>query len=125
VPLVLLFISIFDIRHHRIPNFSICLVLFFQLLLGDIIFNAKFLFPLMIFAVLSRALCNLGGGDIKLICGLAIFCVPRDLMAHFIMGIVVCSFLTLSFYALRYRNPRIAIPLAPAISGGYLWSVGF
>lgn len=69
-------------------------------------------------------MCGLGGGDIKLIATLVIFCLPQNLLLTFVAGFTTLAFITAFICTLRYRNLRIAIPLAPAISGGYLWAVG-
>ncbi|MGA0061747.1 MAG: prepilin peptidase [Candidatus Planktophila sp.] len=121
--LVLLIISFYDICRHRIPNISLLFLIFAQFLFSSLYFNRSLIVSMLIFSIVSRTLCNLGGGDIKLISVLAIFCIPQSAISQLFMGIGVCTVVMMCIYALRFRNLQVAIPLAPAISGGYLSTI--
>jgi Flp pilus assembly protein protease CpaA len=120
MPLFLLFISIYDIRHHRIPNIAIAILPIFKAATSDLYLNFELFLPILAFAFLSKYLCDLGGGDIKLIGTLLLFCLHRDAHTEFFIGVAICTAVLMAIYACRYRNVKVAVPLAPAISGGYL-----
>lgn len=116
----LFFISLYDIRHHRIPNIAIAILPFLQVVMSDLYFNFEMVIPILVFAFFSKYLCSLGGGDIKLIGTLLLFCLHRNTYAEFFIGLTFFTAVLMAIYAGRYRTLKVSVPLAPAISGGYL-----
>jgi Flp pilus assembly protein protease CpaA len=120
MPFLLLLISIYDIRHHRIPNIAIVILPIFQFATSNLFLNFEMIPPILAFAFVSKYACDLGGGDIKLIGTLLLFCLHRDAYTEFFIGVAICTAILMAIYACRHRNMKVAVPLAPAISGGYL-----
>jgi Flp pilus assembly protein protease CpaA len=66
---------------------------------------------------------NIGGGDIKLLGAILIFLIPRESLYEYIFNVLMCTTILAVIYIIRSGTLKIAIPLAPAISGGYLLSI--
>lgn len=121
--LILLFsiyISIFDLRHHRITNPSVILisVLLFIEVDFHIFFLTGILFivPLLLLGIFG----GLGGGDVKLLMAVALLAIPVGSITSYLTILVAAiSILTVLTVVARMRLGG-NIALAPAICASYL-----
>ncbi len=115
-----LYISLFDLRHHRITNLSIVLISVLLLIEGDFHFYFRtgiiFLCVLLVAAIFG----GLGAGDVKLLFAVALVAIPMESMNIFltflVLAVLILAVLTI---AARMRI-RGNIALAPAICASYL-----
>lgn len=120
VVLFSIYISIFDLRHHRITNFSIVIISVLLFIQGDFQFyflsGILFLAPLLVLGIFG----GLGGGDVKLLLAVALVAIPVEAISTFLAFLVLAiSILTIFTIAVRKRL-RGNIALAPAICASYL-----
>ena len=120
---LLIAIAIFDLKFHRIPNISVVLVVLLDLALGAGPNNFSFLPFLIPASVLAWRYLKIGGGDIKLFGAMLVFVLPRDSFSVYAFNFLLCAIALMLIYIVRGATLKIAIPLAPAISGGYLLSI--
>jgi prepilin peptidase CpaA len=118
--LLSIYISLFDLRHHRITNPAIVLISALLFIEGDfqIYFLTMILFlgPLLLLGILG----GLGGGDLKLLVAVALVAVPVEAITTYLTLLVAAiSILTVLTIAVRKRL-RGDIALAPAICASYL-----
>ena len=116
-------ISLFDVKFHRIPNIAVALVVALDLLIGSSPANFDLLPILLPTSILAWRYLNIGGGDIKLLGAILIFLIPRESLYEYIFNLLICTTILAVIYIIRSGTLKIAIPLAPAISGGYLLSI--
>jgi Flp pilus assembly protein protease CpaA len=120
---LLIAIAIFDLKFHRIPNIVVALVVVLDLVLGAAPNNFSIL-PLLIPAsAIAWKVLKIGGGDIKLLSAMLVFVLPRELLSDYTFSFLLCAIALMLIYIVRGATLKIAIPLAPAISGGYLLSI--
>jgi Flp pilus assembly protein protease CpaA len=115
-----IYISIFDLRHHRITNLSVALISVLLFIEGD--FQIYFLSGILFLAVLLvlGIFGGLGGGDVKLLLAVALVAIPVEAIITFLAFLVLAiSILTIFTIAVRKRL-RGNIALAPAICASYL-----
>ena len=115
-----IFISLFDLRHHRITNLSVVIISILLFVEGDfqIYFLSGFLFlaPLLVLGIFG----GLGGGDVKLLLAVALVAIPVEAIRAFLVFLLLAiSILTALTIAVR-RRLRGDIALAPAICASYL-----
>jgi Flp pilus assembly protein protease CpaA len=120
---LLIAIAIFDLKFHRIPNIAVALVVVLDLVLGAAPNNFSILSLLIPASAIAWKVLKIGGGDIKLFCAIMVFVLPRDLFNEYASNFLLCAVLLVVIYIVRGATLKIAIPLAPAISGGYLLSI--
>jgi Flp pilus assembly protein protease CpaA len=120
---LLIAIAIFDLKFHRIPNIAVALVVVLDLVLGAAPNNFSILLFLIPASVLAWRYLKIGGGDIKLFGAMLVFVLPSELLSDFAFSVLLCAIAMMLIYIVRGATLRIAIPLAPAISGGYLLSI--
>jgi Flp pilus assembly protein protease CpaA len=121
--LLLIAIAIFDLKFHRIPNVAVALVVLLDLALG-LSSNSFFLLLFLIPAsFLAWRYLKIGGGDIKLLGAMLVFVLPRESLSDYAFYFFLCAIALMLIYVVRGATLKIAIPLAPAISGGYLLSI--
>lgn len=120
---LLIAIAIFDIKFHRIPNISVVLIVLLDLALGAAPNHFSFLPFLIPASVLAWRYLRIGGGDIKLLGAMLVFVLPRDSFSDYAFNFLLCAIALMLIYIVRGATLKIAIPLAPAISGGYLLSI--
>ena len=120
---LLIAIALFDIKFHRIPNIAVALVVALDLLIGSSPANFSLLPILLPTSILAWRYLNIGGGDIKLLGAILIFLIPRESLYEYIFNVLICTTILAVIYIIRSGTLKIAIPLAPAISGGYLLSI--
>jgi len=119
---LLIAIALFDVKFHRIPNIAVALVVALDLLIGSSPANFSLLPILLPTSILAWRYLNIGGGDIKLLVAILIFPIPRESLYEYIFNLLICTTILALIYIIRSGTLKIAIPLAPAISGGYLLS---
>ena len=120
---LLIAIALFDVKFHRIPNITVALVVALDLLIGSSPANFDLLPILLPTSILAWKYLNVGGGDIKLLGAILIFLIPRESLYEYIFYALICTTILALIYIIRSGTLKIAIPLAPAISGGYLLSI--
>ena len=120
---LLIAIALFDVKFHRIPNIAVALVVALDLLIGSSPANLDLLPILLPTSMLVWRYLNIGGGDIKLLGAILIFLIPRESLYEYIFNVLICTTILAVIYIIRSGTLKIAIPLAPAISGGYLLSI--
>ena len=120
---LLIAIALFDVKFHRIPNIAVALVVALDLLIGSRPANFDLLPILLPTSILAWRYLNIGGGDIKLLGAILIFLIPRESLYEYIFNVLLCTTILAVMYIIRSGTLKIAIPLAPAISGGYLLSI--
>lgn len=120
---LLIAIALFDVKFHRIPNIAVALVVALDLLIGSSPANFDLLPILLPTSILAWRYLNIGGGDIKLLVAILIFPIPRESLYEYIFNLLICTTILALIYIIRSGTLKIAIPLAPAISGGYLLSI--
>lgn len=120
---LLVAIALFDVKFHRIPNIAVALVVALDLLIGASPANFSLIPLLLPTSILAWRYLNIGGGDIKLLGAILIFLIPRESLYEYIFNLLICTTILAVIYIIRSGTLKIAIPLAPAISGGYLLSI--
>jgi Flp pilus assembly protein protease CpaA len=115
-----IYISVVDLRHHRITNLSVVIISILLFVEGDfqIYFLSGFLFlaPLLVLGIFG----GLGGGDVKLLLAVALVAIPVEAISGFLVFLLLAiSILTALTIAVR-RRLRGNIALAPAICASYL-----
>ena len=121
--LLLIAIAIFDLKFHRIPNVSVALVVLLDLALGLSPNSFSLLLFLIPASFLAWRYLKIGGGDIKLLGAMLVFVLPRESLSDYAFYFFLCAIALMLIYVVRGATLKIAIPLAPAISGGYLLSI--
>ena len=120
---LLIAIALFDVKFHRITNIAVALVVALDLLIGSSPANFSLLPILLPTSMLAWRYLNIGGGDIKLLGAILIFLIPRESLYEYIFNVLMCTTILAVIYIIRSGTLKIAIPLAPAISVGYLLSI--
>ena len=120
---LLIAIAIFDLKFHRIPNIAVALVVVLDLVLGAAPNNFSILPLLIPPSAIAWKVLKIGGGDIKLLSAMLVFVLPRELLSDYTFSFLLCAIALMLIYIVRGATLKIAIPLAPAISGGYLLSI--
>jgi Flp pilus assembly protein protease CpaA len=118
--LLSIYISLFDLRHHRITNLSIVLISALLLIEGD--FQIYFLTGILFFGVLLLLgiFGGVGGGDLKFLVAVALVSIPVEAVTTYLTLLVAAiSILTVLTISVRKRL-RGNIALAPAICASYL-----
>jgi Flp pilus assembly protein protease CpaA len=115
-----IFISLFDLRHHRITNLSVVIISILLFIEGDFqiyfLSGILFLAPLLVLGIFG----GLGGGDVKLLLAVALVAIPVEAISAFLVFLLLAiSILTIFTIAVR-RRLRGDIALAPAICASYL-----
>lgn len=118
--LLSLYISIFDLRHHRITDLSVLLISVLLFIEGDFhiyfLTGILFIVPLLLFGIFG----GLGGGDVKLLTAVGLLAIPVGSITTYVTILVMAiSILTALTVAARMRL-RGNIALAPAICASYL-----
>ena len=120
---LLIAIALFDVKFHRIPNIAVALVVALDLLIGSSPADFSLIPLLLPTSMLAWRYLNIGGGDIKLLGAILIFLIPSESLYEYIFNVLICTTILAVIYIIRSGTLKIAIPLAPAISGGYLLSI--
>ena len=121
--LLLIAIAIFDLKFHRIPNIAVALVVLLDLALGSSPNSYSLLLFLIPTSFLAWRYFRIGGGDIKLFGAMLVFVLPHESLSDYAFYFFLCAIALMLIYVVRGATLKIAIPLAPAISGGYLLSI--
>jgi Flp pilus assembly protein protease CpaA len=115
-----IYISLFDLRHHRITNLSVVIISVLLFIQGDfqifILSGILFLALVLLLGIFG----GLGGGDVKLLVAVALVAIPVEAISTFLAFLLLAiSILTALTIAVRKRL-RGNIALAPAICASYL-----
>ena len=114
------YISLFDLRHHKITNLSVVLISVLLFIEGDFhvyfLTGILFIVPLLLLGIFG----GLGGGDVKLLIAVALMVIPVGSITTYLTILVVAiSILTALTIAARVRLQG-NIALGPAICASYL-----
>ena len=120
-----IFLSLYDLKYHRISNKALCALLLIFLTFSHLeksqlhIVNALILFSFLLIAYHF----GLGAGDVKLILLLSIFFLPTTHLGanRLISGFVVFSALSIAVNRIRGRLLSDSMAMAPAICAAYIW----
>ena len=120
-----IFLSLYDLKYHRISNKALCALLVIFLTLSHFensqlhIVNALILFSFSLIAYRF----GLGAGDVKLILLLSIFFLPTTYLGanRLISGFVVFSAFFIAVNRIRGRLLSDSMAMAPAICAAYIW----
>ena len=120
-----IFLSLYDLKYHRISNKVLCALLVIFLSFSHLeksqlhIVNALILFSFLLIAYHF----GLGAGDVKLILLLSIFFLPTTYSGanRLISGFVVVSALLIAVNRIRGRLLSDSMAMAPAICAAYIW----
>jgi Flp pilus assembly protein protease CpaA len=114
-----IWISIVDLRTHRISHRSLLILALPLIVSRDVSSLGKILISLAIFFMLTIVM-RMGGGDLKLLSLLTLthgeIIDSRSYLCLFLLS-VSCSAICM---ALRQSSLRASVPLAPAILGPFL-----
>lgn len=119
---LLIAIAIFDVKFHRIPNLAVAAVVVLDFFTGTRSANTSLALLLLPIGILGWKYLEIGGGDIKLLSAILVFVVPAQALVQYGSNLLICTCILMFIYIVRSRNLRTAVPLGPAISGGYLLS---
>ena len=115
-----IYISVVDLRHHRITNLSIVIILILLFIEGDFQFyflsGILFLAPLLVLGIFG----GLGGGDVKLFLVVAFVAIPVEAISTFLAFLVLAISILTIFTIAERKRLRGNIALAPAICASYL-----
>ena len=120
---ILFYISIVDLRFHRIPNLALALLApfaFIYFVVGDSIWLDQLIWTSFLIILLLGLwrFCDLGMGDVKLLALLSLLVLPANMASYltfvscFSIGILI--HLAVSRSVMKAWNSHI--PLAPSIS---------
>ncbi|MEY3686392.1 MAG: hypothetical protein RLZZ73_250 [Actinomycetota bacterium] len=121
--------SYHDLKTHRILNRDILLALslFFgvTLLTHNEIFVKSSLVT-AIFGALVAVVFGVGMGDVKLLTLFTLFFIPLTFeTARLLFGFLIGSSITVLGLLIKYKSVKIAVPLAPSICLGVIYSASF
>lgn len=122
--------SYHDLKTHRILNRDIvlALTLFFgvTLLTHNEIFVKSSLVT-AIFGALVAVVFGVGMGDVKLLTLFTLFFIPLTFEAYvrLLFGFLIGSSITVLGLLIKYKSVKIAVPLAPSICLGVIYSASF
>ena len=117
--IILTAIAIYDLRFHRIPNLLVIFLWVIAIVMRRPSPNALLVVIFLTFGYLSWRFLKVGAGDIKLLLVVILFLLPYHQTLLFLFNFAISALVLAAIYMARFRTLRIAIPLAPAISGGY------
>jgi len=118
--LLSLYISLFDLLHHRISHSSIAIFSVALFIKGDFSIYFRSGFTLLILMMLLGLLAGLGGGDVKFLVAIGFFAIPFSELQIFLSYLILAiALLTIFTIAIRSRL-KGNIALAPAICASYL-----
>jgi Flp pilus assembly protein protease CpaA len=118
--LTLFYIAVFDVKHHRIPNISLLLLVMSADIERELVLDGFHLLlsslGVAIFTILSRC----GYGDTKLAIILLNLVIPRSRIVDFLGLLLMTTSALLALHIVRNRSWRGEIAFAPALCGAVL-----
>ena len=120
VSLLLLLISVFDLKFRRIPNPLLALLIVFSVFQVHPDVNLTYFFFTTASALVFTHVSRCGYGDTKLVIVLLNLVVPRSQLTNYLCALVICSAISMSLHLIRNRSLRGEFPFAPALCGAVL-----
>ena len=120
ISLLLFFIAIFDLKHHRIPNISLILLIVVSIMSGVHDFDLIYLLLISVAVAFFTLITGCGFGDSKLLIILLALVIPRSQISHFISAVLLASSILVLLHFIRIRSLRGEIAFAPALCGAVL-----
>lgn len=123
--LISIYISLVDLRTHRISNrillFTFLFLFFLSLIIQTTIHPVTALAALIISPLILYA--RIGAGDIKLLTVLVFFFIPLtlDMASDFLLSFTLIATALLIIQLIRFHSFAGSIALAPAICGAVIW----
>ena len=118
--LLSIYISLFDLRHHRITNLSVLLISVLLFVEGDFhiyfLTGILFIVPLLLLGIFG----GLGGGDVKLLMAVALLAIPGGSITTYLTILVVAISILTALTVVARMRLRGNIALGPAICASYL-----
>ena len=117
---ILIFISAFDIRTHRIPNSALVLLAIVSTFETGI--NLHFRIVAMTIGLISLFswLSGCGFGDSKLLLILLNFVIPTSRLSDYLVALLLASSFLVLVHLIRNRSIRGDMAFAPAVCGAAL-----
>lgn len=122
--------SYHDLKTHRILNRDIVLAL--SLFLGATFLGNNEIFiqsalVTALFGALAAFVFGVGMGDVKLLTLFTLFFIPLtfEAYARLLFGFLIGSSITVLGLLIKYKSVKIAVPLAPSICLGVIYSASF
>ena len=112
---VLIYISVYDVRRHKISHLSLVILALAYLLSGFDV-NFRNLSNLTLLLILMYFIADIGMGDIKLLFLLGVFASNQLFTFHYLSMVWAICLLTLVVSILSNGKNRRNMPLAPAIA---------
>ena len=120
ITLILIWISIFDIKFHRIPNTSLIALIVTSLVISDAKLDLKFLLETSLLVFLFTWISNCGFGDSKLSIILLNLNVPKSQIFDYLTLLLLTSGFMVILHIFHHRTFRGHIAFAPALCGAVL-----
>ena len=120
IALLLIGISLFDLRYHRIPNKAVLALVLVITCYGSWRFSFHFFIVSAVVAHLFQYISRCGFGDVKLVLVLVNSLVSRTEIANYLLFVLVASFILSAAHLIRWRSFSGDIALAPALCGGVI-----
>lgn len=117
---LLIVISVVDLLRHRIPHWSLALLILFTALEDSTAFNLPGALVAAGIGVVALSFTDVGAGDVKLFFLLVLLVIPKGELLRYFSGICISAFALLLIHAIASRGLSGRIAFAPALCGGVL-----
>jgi Flp pilus assembly protein protease CpaA len=121
---VLVYISLFDIKNHRIQNLALALLTIVAMFDPRHSVNLLLAVITLLFGYFLYRFLSVGAGDIKLITVLVLFLIPATAIETFWIYFSLFAIVLITFLRKSATSHQGHIPLAPALCGAVLCVIG-
>jgi prepilin peptidase CpaA len=117
---LLIVISVIDIRHKRIPNYCLIALLISSLATSHPRLELIFFIMSILFTLIFQKASGCGFGDVKLVIVIVNFLLGGSHVVDFLAMVCVGAMISISIHYLRTRSLTGDIAFAPALCGAVL-----
>lgn len=117
---LLIVISVIDIRHKRIPNYCLISLLIFSLATSHPRIELIFFIMSIVFTLIFQRASGCGFGDVKLVIVIVNFLLGGSHVVDYLAMVCVGAMISISIHYLRTRSFTGDIAFAPALCGAVL-----
>ena len=117
---LLVIISVFDIRHRRIPNVLVLALLLISLASAHPRIEPVFLIISVLSSFCFQLVSRCGSGDVKLVIVLVNLVVGEAQIFEYLLMVCVGSMISIAIHYMRTRSLKGDIAFAPALCGAVL-----